>query len=77
MQGRHRGEVACGNGRLPGAEWKLPGQLRPERGFERQVFPRHRHAGVREETAGKPHAIVQDLKVLHRVRITYAIEGIA
>ena len=59
VKGHHCGEVARGDRRLAGAHREVPGQLRPEGRFQRQVLPRDRHAGVGELRARPGDVVVE------------------
>jgi len=62
VERRHRSQIAGGYRGFSRPERKVTGQLRPERGLEREIFASDQHARIREEAACQRDMIVQFLQ---------------
>src|SRR5271155_3922063 len=59
---RHCRKISGSDRRLARSNGEVSGQLRPEGGFERQVFPSDQHAGIGEKTARRSDVIIERLE---------------
>src|SRR5260221_5247287 len=73
---RHCREVSRRDQRVAGSNGEVAQQLRPEGGYQSQIFSRDQHSGVGEKAARQRNVIVERLETASSGRIDTQFRGV-